>query len=393
MDRTSMSSLRDYRPTWADIDLAAFGRNVEAIAARVPEGVKIIAMLKADAYGHGAIELARRCERSDRVAMIGVALLEEGIELREAGIRLPILVVGPLGEEQLRRVLDLDMIAGVPGPEELELAARVARDRDVAIHLKIDSGMGRMGTVETELPRAVELIRSTPRLRVDALYTHFASASDPRDPLTDEQLARFETLVETLREAGIDAPRHHVANSAATLRGIVRGDYVRIGLALLGAEPLDRIDGTPTPRLEPLMRWRTEIARLKELPPGYGIGYGATFRTARASRIATLPVGYADGYDRLLSNRGEVLVHGRRAPVVGRVSMDLVTIDVTDLPDAAVGDEVVLLGRQESDEIAVEELAAKLGTISYEVFCGVSGRVPRVYRDGGETRIRSRFDP
>ena len=393
MDRTSISSLRDYRPTWADIDLAAFDRNVEAIASRVPDGANVIAMLKADAYGHGAIELARRCTRHAAIAMAGVALIEEAIELRTAGIELPILVVGPLNEQQVRRALDLGVTLGVPGPEELEIAARVARDRDVAIHLKIDSGMGRMGTVETELPRAVELIRSAPRLRVDAIYTHFANASDPGDPFTDEQLARFDTLVETLREAGVDAPRHHVANSAATLRGIVRGDYVRVGLALLGAEPLDRIDGAPTPRLEPLMRWRTEIVRLKELPTGHGIGYGTTFRTTRGSRIATLPVGYADGYNRLLSNRGEVLVRGRRAAVVGRVSMDLVTVDVTDVPDAAVGDEVVLLGRQQNEEIAVEELASKLDTISYEVFCGVSGRVPRVYRDGGVTRIRSRFDP
>jgi alanine racemase len=236
----------------------------------------------------------------------------------------------------------------------------------------------------------VELLRATPRLRVDAIYTHLANAGDVDDPFTDEQIARFRTLVETLREAGLDAPLHHVANSAATMRGLVApGELVRVGIALYGAEPLDR----DSPRLEPVLRWRTEIARLKELPAGHAIGYGTTFRTKRVSRIATLPVGYADGYDRGLSNRGEVLVRGRRAPVVGRVSMDLTTIDVTDIDGAATGDEVVLLGAQDGAEITVEELAAKLDTISYEVFCNIGARVPRVYRSGGEVAsIRSRFD-
>lgn len=360
----------DIRPTWAEIDLRAFERNLDAIAARVP-GQRVIALLKANAYGHGAVELARRCT-PEKVAMIGVALLEEALQLRGAGITLPILVLGPLSETQVRMALEHDIILGVPGPEELEIVAAVARERDVRIHLKLDSGMGRMGVIETELPRAVELIRSAPRLRIDALYTHFANASDPHDPFTEYQVARFHTLVETLRQAGIEAPKHHAANSAATMRGIAPGDYVRTGIALYGAEPLD----VDSPRLEPLMRWRTAVARLKELPPGHAVGYGTTFVTKRASLIATLPVGYADGYNRRLSNRGEVLVRGRRAPVVGRVSMDLTTIDVTDVEGVSPGDEVVLLG----DGITAEELAAKLDTISYEVFCNVSARVPRVYR-------------
>jgi len=361
------------RPTRAEIDLGAFERNVAAIAARLPAGTKLIALLKANAYGHGAVELARRC-RPEQVAMIGVALLEEALELRDAGITLPILVLGPLNEQQVRLALERDVTLGVPGPEELELVARIARERDVAIHLKLDSGMGRMGVVESELPRVAELIRSAPRLRVEAIYTHLANAGDVKDPFTSEQIARFETLVETLREAGIDAPRHHVANSAATMRGITPGDYARVGIALYGAEPLDE----NSPRLEPVLRWCTAIGRLKELPPGHAIGYGTTFHTKRASRIATLPVGYADGYRRGLTNRGEVLVRGQRARIVGRVSMDLVTIDVTDIEGAALGDEVVLLGRQGNDEIPVEEFSSKLDTISYEVFCGIGKRVPRV---------------
>jgi alanine racemase len=379
--------LEELRPTVAEIDLRAFERNVEAIVSRLPTETKLIALLKADAYGHGAVELARRCA-PERVSMIGVALLEEALELRREGIALPILVLGALSEEQVRIAVEHDVTPGVPGPESLEAVARVAQEREVAIHLKLDSGMGRMGAVESELPRVVEILRSAPRLRVEALYTHFANAGDLGDPLTDEQIANFERMVTTLRQAGISAARHHLSNSAATFRGI-GGDYVRTGIALFGAAPLD---DRPF-RLEPLMRWRTRIARLKALPAGHAVGYGATFHTARPSRIATLPLGYADGYDRGLSNRGEVLVRGRRAPVVGRVSMDLVTIDVTDVPEAEAGDEVVLLGRQGRDEITVEELAAKLDTISYEVFCSVSARVPRVYLDGETiTRVRTRFD-
>ncbi len=371
-----MSTARDFRPTWAEIDRGAFTRNVDAVNRRLPEGSGLIAVLKADAYGHGAIELAKRC-RPDRVAMIATALLEEALELRSAGIELPLLILGPLTEAQIPIAVDHRVTIGVVGPEELESVCRIARQREVAIHLKLDSGMGRMGVLASELARVVEMIRSMPRLRLEAIYTHFANAGDPNDVFSEQQMARFDRMSDELRRAGIDVRLHHLGNSAALARGMVRaGDYVRAGIALYGAEPLDA-GGS---RLEPLLRWRTEIARLKELPAGSGIGYGITFHTKRLSRIATLPVGYADGYSRSLSNNADVLVRGRRVPVVGRVSMDLVTIDVTDAPEARVGDEVILLGKQGSEEIAVEEMAKRAGTISYEVFCRISRRVPRIYR-------------
>jgi alanine racemase len=395
-----MSIRRDRRPTWAEIDLGAFTRNVDAIARALPGGSRLIAVLKANGYGHGAVELARRCTPA-RVAMIAVALLEEALELRHAGIELPLLVLGPLTREQIALALDENVTMGVAGPEELENVCAIARERDVAIHLKLDSGMGRMGMVESELPRVAEMIRATPRLRVEAVYTHYAKA-DEDAAFTSMQTAKFDQMRRV-----IDAPLHHMANSAATMRGNVRpGDWVRCGIVLLGPSsaasrhllpaggekdtrrahgespsPREAGRGWPEgpgegPRLQPVLRWRTEIMRLKDLPPGHAVGYGTTFHTKRLSRIATLPVGYADGYDRLLSNKGEVMVRGQRAPVVGRVSMDLVTIDVTDVASAALGDEVVLLG----DGITAEELAAKTSTISYEVFCRISARVPRVYR-------------
>jgi alanine racemase len=374
------------RPTWASIDGDAFARNLAALASRVGES-RLIAVMKADAYGHGAVELAKRCTPGN-VAMIAVVMLEEALQLRRAGITLPILILGPLSAAQIAVAIEHDFALGVPGPEELTAAAEVARDRDVHIHLELETGMGRMGSTEDELPRVVEILRSTPRLKLDAIHTHFANAGDTTDRYTENQIANFDRLVASLRGAGIQAERHHMTNSAATVRGLYRpGELVRAGIALYGAEPLDR----GGPRLEPVMRWRTEIVRLKSLPAGHPIGYGETFRTKVPSRIATLPVGYADGYNRLLSNRGEVLLRGRRVPVVGRVSMDLVTIDVTSVPDVAVGDEIVLLGTDGRETITPEEIAVKIGTISYEVFVSVSSRVPRVYRDGDRLTIRSRF--
>ena len=378
-----MSTLRELRPTYAEIDLDRFAHNVDVISRSLPEGARLVPVLKADAYGHGAVELAKRLN-PDRVAMIAVALLEEALELRRAGIALPLLVLGPLSQEQIAVALDHDVTISVAGPEELELVCAIARERDVAIHLKLDSGMGRMGVTNAELPRVMALLRATPRLRIDGIYTHLANADDAEDPFTETQIANYDVMLAKLRESGIEAPLHHFANSAATLRGLVRpGDYARVGIALFGPRPVTIAAGT----IEPVLRWRTEIMRLKELPAGHAIGYGTTFHTTRLSRIATLPVGYADGYDRLLSNNADVLVRGQRAPVVGRVSMDLVTIDVTDIREVTLGDEVVLLG----EGITAEELAIKTQTVSYEVFCRISARVPRVYRGDRAFQIRSHY--
>lgn len=377
-----MSTLRELRPTWADVDLGRFAANVDVLARSLPERARFCAVLKADAYGHGAVEMARALPKS--ASMIAVALFEEALQLRRAGIELPILVLGSLSDEQILLAMRNRIEFGVVGPEELRRVCAKAGDREVGIHLKLDSGMGRMGVVAGELGEVMEMIRATPRLRIDSIYTHMANADDESDPFTERQIAAYDAMLATLRDHGIDAPLHHFANSAATLRGLVRpGDVARVGIAMYGPRRMEIATGT----IAPVMRWRTEIVRLKELPAGHAIGYGTTFHTSRPSRIATLPVGYADGYDRLLSNNAEVVVRGQRVPVVGRVSMDLVTIDVTDLPEAAIGDEVELLG----DGVSAEELATRTQTISYEVFCRITSRVPRIYRDGSGFRIRSRF--
>lgn len=375
------------RPTAATIDLALFDRNVEAVRAKLPPGARLVAVLKADAYGHGAVALARRLG-ADEVAMIAVALFEEAMELREAGITLPILTLGPLSTAQIVAAQQHRITIGITGPEMLAAAVEASKERPVVAHLKLDSGMNRMGSTIEDLDAVAGMIRSATRLRIDAIYTHFANAGDPNDDFTGRQLSRFHEMLARLESLGVSARIHHTSNSAATMLGIAQsGDYVRVGLSLYGAEPLD----TGTSRLSPILRWTTRIARLKKLRPGDQVGYGTTWTAERSSILATLPVGYADGYDRLLSNRGEVLIRGRRAKVVGRVSMDLVTIDVTDVPDVSAGDEVILLGSDGDDEISAEQHAAWTNTIPYEVFCRISARVPRIYVEADSSSIHSKF--
>lgn len=366
-----------FRRTVATIDLSTFRENLRTVRSRIPTSSRLIAVLKADGYGHGALRLARICE-SEKVSMLAVAILEEAIALRREGITAPILVFGPVDSRGVAAASQHSLALGTPSPESLEAVAAWSRqkDRRVAIHLHLDSGMNRMGLTAADLPEAIKLLEQHPHLSIDGIFSHYANASDPADPFNDEQEKRFVQMVGVLREAGIRTASHHFANSAAVMTGRVReGDWVRVGLSLYGGEPLDYGES----RLLPVMRWATRIERLKEVAAGEIVGYGKTWRASERAMIATLPAGYADGYNRLLSNRGEVLVRGRRVPIAGRVSMDLTTIDVTSVPDAAVGDEVVLLGSQGDESIRAEELANIAGTIPYEIFTSVSKRVPRVY--------------
>lgn len=366
------------RPTFAEIDLDAFTRNVSAVVAVLPAGSHLIAVLKADAYGHGAVPLARICE-SVGVEMIAVALLEEADELRGAGVAVPTLILDPLTEEQTEIALRSGFILGISGPEGLEIVDRIVKRIGLGahVHLELDSGMGRLGLIDDDLEAAAAILGSNQAIAVDALFSHYACASVHGDPLTGRQTLKFREMCARLAELGVRAPLAHLANSAAVMQGLVSpGDWVRSGLALFGGEALE----SGSSALEPVMTLRSTIARLKEVEPGSSIGYGSTFVTRCRSRIATVPIGYADGYSRLMSNRGEALVRGCRAPVAGRVSMDLVTLDVTGIPGVAVGDEVVVLGGQGQDRISAEEIAEKMGTIPYEVFCMINSRVPRLYQ-------------
>jgi alanine racemase len=351
-------------------------------------------VLKADGYGHGAPAVARTLERAGAEGFC-VALLEEAVELRDAGIQAPILVMGghSAGSASAYEELTLrDVVPVVYDLAQIEGLARAARvtGRPALAHLKVDTGMARLGVRMADLESFAERLAHYPEVRITGLMTHLACADaeegQPEAGYTAEQVARFEEATKRLLRAGAidDKTIRHAANSAALLRGDAVFDAVRPGIAIFGVSPILSTDPGKS-ELRAAMRVRSEIVDVRSVEAGESVGYGALFRAARASRIATIPMGYADGLSRHLSNRGHVLVRGRRAPVVGAVSMDMSMIDVTDIPGTSLRDEVVVLGAQEGvlgkDAITADEVAAHAGTIAWEVLTSISRRVPRFYRE------------
>lgn len=370
------------RPTWAEIDLDALAGNYLIIRKRLGPEVKVMAAVKADAYGHGAVECARRLQR-EGVDWFGVALAEEGVQLRNAGITRPILCLGGFWEGQQDVCLRQNLTPVVYRLDMIDLLDRAARSRGVVvdIHVKIDTGMGRLGIQFDEVEAFCEALRSFPNTRVDGLMTHFAAADrHDRDDFTKDQLGKFQRAVTVFRERGFSPSLIHAANSAATFAfPESRENLVRPGGALYGFVRDVFPDDFAAPPLRPVMSVHSRIMLLKNVGKGETLGYGCTFETRRDSMIATIPIGYDDGYRRALSNRGRVIVRGAFAPVVGRVSMDLTLVDVTDVEGVALNDQVTLIGRAGDLSITAEEIAAAIGTISYEVTCGVSARVPRIH--------------
>jgi len=339
-----------------------------------------MAVVKAEAYGHGAVPVARVALDAG-ATWLGVAIPEEAVPLRAAGISARILVLGPIAPEQADLVaahgLD-ECVCDLAQAEALDRAAR-ARGRVLALHLKVETGMGRVGLRPPEVRAVAEKIRTLSSVRLVGLMTHFAEAEAEDPAFAREQLARFAEAARDLAAAAIAAPIRHAANSAGLLfLPEARLDLVRPGIMLYGCHPRGR--GHPAdPPLRPALRFRTAISQIHDVPRGESVSYGRTFVAPRDLRVATLPAGYADGVGRLLSNRGHVLVRGRRVPIIGRVCMDMTMVDVTGLPDIRVGDEAVLIGRQGEEEISADEVAEAQGTISYEVLCRIGPRVPRVY--------------
>jgi len=371
------------RPTRAEVNLANLRHNLRVVQ-RLAAGRPVWAVLKADGYGHGSKAVARTLERAGASGMC-VALLEEGIELRDAGIKIPILVTGGYYGRAWGELLRHDLTPVLHDPGQVEALAdevRYSRAEPIAAHVKIDTGMSRLGVSPKELERLAEAVRRHPEVRLDGLMTHFACADAGEVPSIDDQLDAFDHATETLARLGLTPRVRHAANSAAIVRSErARLDLVRPGIALFGVEPRAGL----CKELRPVMRVRTEIIALRELPVGASAGYGGTWVAARPSRIATVPIGYADGLVRALSNKGALLVRGRRAPIAGAVSMDMTMIDVTDIEGVRLGDECVVLGAQKGplgeDSIGVPEVATQLGTIPWEVLTNVSRRVPRFYRE------------
>jgi alanine racemase len=370
------------RPTWAEIDLAALAANFRLIRRHVGSDVKVMAAVKANAYGHGAVECARRLE-AEGVDWFGVALPEEGRELRRAGITKPILCLGGFWNGQEALCLQERLTPVVYRIDMIESFDRAARDHGVVadVHLKVDTGMGRLGVRAGALPEFCDALARCRNIRLDGLMTHLAAADDPnREDFTRSQLDRFAWAETVLRERGFTPTYLHGANSAAAFAfSESRGNMVRPGATLYGFVRDVLPPNIPVPPLRPVMSVRSRIMLLKKVDKGEKLGYDCTFETTRESLIATLPIGYDDGYLRVLSNRGQVIVRGEFAPVVGRVSMDLTLIDVTDVAGVSLDDRVTLLGKEGELVVTAEDIAGLAGTISYEIACGISPRVPRVY--------------
>ena len=370
------------RPTWAEIDLNALAHNYHVIRAQVGPDVKIMAAVKANAYGHGAVECARRLE-TEGVDWFGVALPEEGIELRQAGISRPVLCLGGFWPGQETACLKYQLTPVVDRRDETERFDRAARDAGLKanVHLKIDTGMGRLGVRAENVAEFCRGLGHLANLKVEGLMTHLAVADDDsQEAFTATQLERFEECVRVCRQHGIAPTYVHAANSAATFalpKGV--GNMVRPGGSLYGFVRDVFPAGIDRPRLKPMMSLYSRMTLLKRVPTGEKLGYGGTFETKRESLIGILPIGYDDGYRRALSNAGRVIIRGAFAPVVGRVSMDLTLIDVTDVPGVLIDDYVTLLGSAGGLSITAEDLGELAGTISYEITCGISSRVPRIY--------------
>lgn len=367
-------------PTIATIDVSALAHNLAQVRQRLSKNCDVLAVVKADAYGHGAVAVAHALAQMG-VTRFGVATLQEGIQLREAGLHAPILVMGALLPEQcadliIHRLTPIIHDADIVG----HLARRVKSDeKPYRVHIKIDTGMGRLGLSSEDVLPVLQSSVFQGTLYTEGLMTHLADADSADPAYTEAQIERFQWVIRQLEASGWSIPLIHAANSAAILcHTSAHFTLVRPGIMLYGYQTA-RHAGTP-PDLKPVLSLTTKVVQLRMLPHGESVSYNRMFRASRPTRIAVLPIGYADGYTRLLSNRGAVLVRGCRAPIVGRVCMDMTMVDVTDIPGVRVGDEAVLIGQQGSQEISADDLARWAETIPYEVLCAIGPRITRIYR-------------
>ncbi len=367
------------RPVWAEIDLEALEHNVHALK-RQARGALLMAVVKANAYGHGAVGVAKAAlaAGADR---LGVVCVDEGEELRRAGITAPILVMGHTPVSLAERAVDLDLATTVSSRHYAEAVSQEAAKRGVTVpvHLKLETGLNRYGLPPEQLLPLAESIRQMPGLDVEGLWTHFATGDETDKSYVQRQLSAFQEVAEKLPWVRL----RHVANTATVLdMPELSLDMVRVGIGLYGCYPSGDVNHEV--RLQPVMSLKSRVARLRRIEAGESVSYGCTWTASRSSLIALVMCGYGDGLRRTLSNKGSVLVRGQRAPIVGRIAMDMCVADVTEIPYVAVDDEVVLIGRQGDDEISADEVARLTDTISYETLTGVTARVPRVYRRGGK---------
>ncbi|MBN2225206.1 MAG: alanine racemase [Deltaproteobacteria bacterium] len=366
------------RDTRAVIDLSAVADSIRGIGTLVGGNVRIMAVVKADGYGHGAVRVSQTA-LAHGATCLGVAYAQEAVEIREAGISAPILVLGAAPPEAVEPVVKYDLAQSVCDTETPRaLSALASSERPARVHVKVDTGMGRIGVTPADTLDYIAFLKGLPNIIIEGIFTHFPK-SDEADPAsTNRQIEEFTGLLKELSSRGIDIPLRHMANSGGVLAFPASHlNLVRPGIMIYGLYPSSEVKRSIP--LRPAMSLVTKIRFIKRVPADTPISYGGTYVAKAPTDVATLPIGYADGYRRLLSNNYEVLVRGKRAPVIGRVCMDMTMIDVTRVPMAQVGDEVVLMGRQGEGEISTDEMAEKLSTINYEITCLVGRRVPRVY--------------
>ena len=369
-----------------EIDLAALRYNFSKVKELVEPATAVLGVVKSDAYGHGMLPVARELEHLG-VAYLGVSTCREAVTLRQGGVKSPILLLLGVEEDELAHVIQHGLTPAIFRSDVAKAisATALAADTKIPVHLKIDTGMGRLGVPYVEADRFLELLKSLEGIKVEGLFSHFASADEQDKSFSNQQLERFRRILGRAQNIGLSPRYVHIANSAGVID--LPDSYlqlVRPGLMLYGAPPSPELHH-PIP-LRPVMTLKTRVLQLKEVAAGSPIGYGCTYTTSRPSLIATLPVGYDDGYDRLLSNKGEVLLRNRRAPVVGRISMCLTTVDATDIPGVQPDDEVVLLGRQGDEEITADDIAAKISTINYEIFCNLGGNREKVFLNSSASK-------
>lgn len=377
--------MKEYYRVEARINLDAICNNIDEVRRVIKEDTKIMAIIKADGYGHGAIAVARALQ--DKVDAFGIAIIEEGIELREAGFQQPILVLGytpyPLYEMAVKHDIMLTVFHYKMAKELSEVAVRL--NKKAKIHIKLDTGMSRIGFKDTsDSVEQIKKISRLPNIVIDGLFTHFACADEADKSSVKKQLQRYLAFSNKLEQENIKIPLKHVSNSASILDlPEANFDMVRSGIITYGMYPSNEVNKRII-RLEPALSLISRVVFVKTLPKGTGISYNSTFFTNRESIIATIPVGYADGYKRTLSSKGRVLIHGQSAPIVGRICMDQFMVDVTDIPEVKEGDLVTLIGTDGQETITVEEIAEKAQSFNYEFICDIGKRVPRVYYKEGK---------
>lgn len=378
--------MKTYSRICARIDLDAVEYNIESMKRNLKENVQMLAVVKTDGYGHGALQIARILEAKDYIWGYATATLEEAVLLKTRGIRKPLLVLGCIFPDQLREAVEqgirMTVYTEKTAQEISELAGNLGKK--VPIHIKLDTGMSRLGfLVNEDSIDTIERIGRLPNLIMEGIYTHFAKADETDKKFTERQLEAYLYMKRALEERGISFRYHHCSNSAGIIDCREANlDLVRAGIAAYGLYPSDEVKKENVP-LKPAMELVSHVAHVKTIEPGTAVSYGGTFVSDRPMRIATIPVGYGDGYPRSLSGKGCVLIHGRRAPILGRICMDQFMADVTEIPEVSFGDKVTLVGRNGNEVLAVEDLSNLCGRFNYELICALGKRIPREYiKDG-----------